>query len=106
MAGSVMQKSTGLKRMASAGSSGRSSAGSPKKAKVSYPQFVVCLDEGGARGSLHRGRIYQVIRPEPGDLAQDLRVIDEEGEDYLYPSKQFEPIVLPPKIKRAIVQMS
>lgn len=49
------------------------------------------------------GRIYQVIRPKPNDWPTWLRVIDEEGEDYLYPAKSFVPVELPPRARRAVM---
>jgi len=48
------------------------------------------------------GKVYQVIRPEPND-GPGLRVVDEEGEDYLYPARRFVPLNLPPRAKRAVV---
>jgi hypothetical protein len=43
-----------------------------------------------------------MIRPETNDRPNDVRVIDEEGEDYLYSADQFVPIDLPPKVRKAI----
>jgi hypothetical protein len=61
------------------------------------------VDPDGNEGSVMPGRIYQVIRPEPNDWPTWLRVIDEEGEDYLYPAKSFVPVELPPRARRAVV---
>ena len=49
------------------------------------------------------GKVYQVIRPEKHHTSSWLRVIDEEGEDYLYPPKDFVRVELPPKARRAII---
>ena len=48
-------------------------------------QFVVCLDNKGHEVSLERRKIYRIL-PD-ADAAKHLlvRVIDESGEDYLYP---------------------
>jgi hypothetical protein len=63
----------------------------------------MCIDDNGYEGSLQKGKVYPIIRPEPGDRTYDVRVIDEEGEDYLYPAKRFVPIEnLPAKAKRAV----
>lgn len=48
------------------------------------------------------GKVYKVIKPEKSDGRTSLRVIDEEGEDYLYPAKWFVPVDLPPKARRAV----
>ena len=52
------------------------------------------------------GKAYKVIKPEANDRAYFFRVIDEEGEDYLYPADWFVPVDLPPKAKRALVAAS
>ena len=99
MAGSATQKSTGLKRTASAASSGRSNGGSRANR---YPWFALCVDNHGHEGSLWVGKVYQVSKPEPGDTLHDLRVIDEEGEDYLYPVERFVRVDLPPRARKAV----
>ena len=40
---------------------------------------------------LQVGAVYKVAPPAPNDQPDDLRVIDGEGEDYLYPADYFEP---------------
>jgi hypothetical protein len=56
------------------------------------------VDNRGCEGSLWIGKVYRVVKP-----ATNLRVIDEEGEDYLYSAQQFVPIDLPPRAKRAVI---
>lgn len=70
--------------------------------KQKYPFFAMCLDHRGYEGSLCLGKVYQVIRPLVGDARYDLRVIDEEGQDYLYPADRFVAIDLPPRARKAI----
>ena len=101
MATSETQKSTGSKRTALAKSDGRSKDNSGVKDKV-YPYFAVCLRSKGYEGSLITGKIYQVIRPEKNDPAADVRVIDEEGEDYLYAADRFVPVELPVAARKAL----
>jgi len=71
--------------------------------KRRYPFFALCVDNRGCEGSLWIGKVYRVVKPEPNDGATNLRVIDEEGEDYLYSAQQFVPIDLPPRAKRAVI---
>ena len=40
------------------------------------------------------GNIYKVIPDAEGEQAGLLRVIDDSGEDYLYPADYFEPVAL------------
>lgn len=65
-------------------------------------QFVVCLTNKGYRASLVVRRIYQAI-PDPEASQRGLvRVVDESGEDYLYPDDLFEEIDLPTTLKRKL----
>jgi hypothetical protein len=64
--------------------------------------FVVCLKKGTAKTSLDIGRVYRVIRAARNDPPASIRVIDESGEDYLYPQDWFEPVELPDRAARAL----
>ena len=71
------------------------------KAKPS--RLVLCLQNKGYEVSLERRKIYQAI-PDLAASRQDLlRVIDESGEDYLYPLKFFAPLTLPAPLRRAVL---
>ena len=64
--------------------------------------FVICLENGEYEADLLVGKVYRRVKPEKNDRAADLRVIDESGEDYLYPAKWFVPVELPAKAKRVL----
>jgi hypothetical protein len=66
-------------------------------------QFVVCLKNDGYEVSLERRKIYQVLQDPEAMKHRQLRVIDESGEDYLYPQSFFAPIELPQPIRRAVL---
>ena len=59
------------------------------------PQFVVCLKNDGYSASLEPRKIYRVVLDSDAATHQLIRVIDESGEDYLYPEEYFAPITLP-----------
>jgi hypothetical protein len=65
-------------------------------------QFVVCLRNHGYEVSLERRKIYQVLPDIDAAKHKQLRVIDESGEDYLYPQKLFAAIELPQSLRRAV----
>lgn len=65
-------------------------------------QFVVCLRNDGYEVSLERRKIYQILPDADAAKHKQLRVIDESGEDYLYPQKLFALIELPQSIRRAV----
>ena len=66
-------------------------------------RFVVCLENKGNEVSLERRKIYQVLPDSEAEKHGQVRVIDESGEDYLYPQRFFAPIELPQPIRRAIL---
>ena len=68
--------------------------------------FAVCVRNDDYEGALELRKIYEVLDDpdaEPHDL---IRVIDESGEDYLYPREWFLPIELPDNIEEAIAAIA
>jgi hypothetical protein len=65
--------------------------------------FVICIDNAEYTAALERRKIYQVIPDATAAMHGLVRVIDESGEDYLYPSAHFVPVDLPPSIQAAIL---
>ncbi len=58
-------------------------------------QFVVCLKNNGYEASLEPRKIYQALPDKEAESHKMIRVIDESGEDYLFPASLFSPISLP-----------
>jgi hypothetical protein len=69
-------------------------------------RFVICISNEGYQASLETRKVYQEI-PDP-DAAKDnlIRVIDESGEDYLFPASMFLPVELSGEAKDAILRAS
>ena len=65
--------------------------------------LVLCLRNKGYEVSLERRKIYQVLPDRAAAAHHQLRVIDESGEDYLYPDTYFAPIALPQALRRAVL---
>lgn len=61
-------------------------------------KFVVCINNQDYPASLEVRKIYQIIPDNRAGEHQLMRVIDESGEDYLYPVAYFVPIALPPAV--------
>ena len=57
--------------------------------------FVLCVDNRGYEVSLEKRKVYLRMADEPIGDDRLIRVIDESGEDYLFPSSLFVPIILP-----------
>ena len=64
--------------------------------------YVVCLSNKGYRASLVVRRIYEAIPDTEAGERGLLRVIDESGEDYLFPVTLFESIELPKDLRQKI----
>ena len=70
------------------------------------PQFVVCLNNEGFAASLEVGKLYQIVPDKTAEKLGGLRVIDEDGEDYLYDSDMFCPLEVPPIVAQTLISAS
>ena len=68
--------------------------------------FVVCVQNAGYEASLEMRKIYAVLPDAEGAKEGDIRVIDESGEDYLFPSNWFVPIDVPDEVEASMLQAS
>jgi hypothetical protein len=66
--------------------------------------FAVCIQNAEYTASLERRKIYQLLPDPEAAKHQLVRVIDESGDDYLYPANYFVQIDLPTAIKNALLQ--
>ncbi len=64
--------------------------------------FVVCVDNEGYVASLEPRKLYEAIPDEVAKKHNQIRVIDESGEDYLYPLGFFLSVNLPENIEKAL----
>lgn len=64
--------------------------------------FAVCLRNGGFEASLEVRKLYPFISDPDAEANDLIRVVDESGEDYLYPTKLFRKLALPGDIQRAL----
>ena len=61
---------------------------------TSPPKFVLCVRPGDS-GDLEVRKVYEIL-PDPKAAKEGyFRIIDESGEDYLYPAEYFSPVKLP-----------
>jgi hypothetical protein len=66
-------------------------------------QFAVCVQNEDYPASLERWKVYRVLPDEKAARHKLIRVIDESGEDYLYPESYFVLIKLPPVAAEAFL---
>jgi len=72
-------------------------------ARAQSKQLVVCVSNEGYPASLERRKIYLALRDLAAEKHGLLRVVDESGEDYLYPKMLFRSIALPQAVKKAVL---
>lgn len=67
-------------------------------------RFAVCVDNDGYPASLELHKIYRVLPDEGAQADGDLRIVDESGEDYLYPAERFVLLELPQAVEKSLLQ--
>jgi hypothetical protein len=72
------------------------------KRRKAETRFVICIRNGGCE-DLEPRKLYQVVPDEAAAEDGLVRVIDESGEDYLYPRDLFVPIELPQAAEEALL---
>ena len=75
-----------------------------ERKKKSGDKFGVCIDNADYSASLELHKIYRILADKDAALDGDLRVIDESGEDYLYPAEYFVLIELPEAVEQSLLR--
>jgi hypothetical protein len=68
-----------------------------------HARFAVCIRNTGYLASLELRKLYEVVDDPLAEQDDMIRVIDESGEDYLYPSKMFVLAPLPATVEEAVL---
>lgn len=76
-----------------------------KRQKSAVPQFVVCVKNTGYPASLELHKIYRVLPNRKATEAGDIRIVDESGEDYLYPAPWFAEIQIPRLVQKSLLHL-
>jgi hypothetical protein len=69
------------------------------------PRFVLCVNDGGYTDDLKARMVYQVLPDESAAASNYLRIVDETGEDYLYPASLFVPIEVPEEAEAVLMRV-
>ncbi len=70
--------------------------------KQSSRRFAVCVDNSEYPASLEIHKLYRVLSDKDAEREGDLRIVDESGEDYLYPADYFVLVEFPADTARAL----
>jgi hypothetical protein len=74
--------------------------------KIKGPaRFAICLKNTGCE-DLVIHKVYRILPDEKAEKARHLRIIDESGEDYIYPAGYFFVIEVPQKVERSLRRFS
>ena len=66
-------------------------------------KLLICIDNDGYEAALERRKIYVTLPDAAAAKRNHVRVIDESGEDYLYPKSMFIPVDLPVATRKAVL---
>jgi hypothetical protein len=69
-------------------------------------RYAVCIKNRGNEASLERNKVYVVLPDSRAEADGLLRVIDEDGEDYLYPANCFVAVEVPKAVERSVLKAS
>lgn len=75
-----------------------------RRSKRAASRFLICVDNKGYTVSLEKRKIYVALSDTMALKHGQVRVIDESGEDYLYPKSLFLPITVPHSLRKAILK--
>lgn len=70
---------------------------------MSEPTFAICISNFGYEASLELRKLYEILPDADAGSMNQMRIIDESGEDYLYPDKFFVIVHLPEAIEKKIL---
>jgi hypothetical protein len=73
--------------------------------KPTRPGFAVCVTNRGC-DDLQIWKLYRILPDETAGAEGYLRVVDESGEDYLYPASRFVVVTFPAEVERKILTSS
>lgn len=71
-------------------------------ASPAEPHYVICVRNDGYPASLEPRKLYEVLPDQGAAALGQMRVIDESGEDYLYPADYFAEVQLPQAVQQAL----
>ena len=69
-------------------------------------RYAVCIRNEGNEASLERNKLYVVLPDRKGQADGLVRVIDEDGEDYLYPAEWFVALEVPRVVALSLLKAS
>ena len=75
-----------------------------RRSKLASARLLVCVKNKGYTVALQKRKIYVALADPLATKHGQVRVIDESGEDYLYPKHFFLPVNLPQSVRKAVLK--
>jgi hypothetical protein len=75
-----------------------------RRQKEKEIRFAVCVNNADYPASLELHKIYRVLPDADAEADGDMRVVDESGEDYLYPADYFVLVELPKAVEKSLLR--
>ena len=69
-------------------------------------QFAICIQNGEYAGTLELRKVYELIQDSDAATRNYVRVIDESGEDYLYPRSWFVEVSVPEGVEQRLHELA
>lgn len=69
-------------------------------------KYVICVNNDDYAASLEVRKLYESLPDDDAARHGQLRVIDESGEDYLYPASYFVAVDLPADVEKTIAEVA
>ena len=69
-------------------------------------RFALCVSNAGYPASLEARKLYQVIPDRTAEEIGHIRIVDESGEDYLYPRELFRELEIPAAVEEELRRAS
>jgi hypothetical protein len=69
-------------------------------------KFVICVENDGYEVSLEQRKLYEVLPDIEAAKHGQLRIIDESGEDYLFPQRMFMEVSLSDEVAEKVAQIT
>lgn len=69
-------------------------------------RFAICIHNGEYAGTLELRKVYEVLEDPVAAKRDFVRVVDESGEDYLYPRSWFVPVVVPESVEQLLHELT
>jgi hypothetical protein len=68
--------------------------------------FAICIHNGEYAGTLELRKVYEVLEDASAEKRNYMRVIDESGEDYLYPKTWFVSVAVPENAEQLLHELA